>query len=262
MAPEQIRGSRDVTALCDEYALGAILYECGTGRTPFWSEDRYELMHGIMTAQVVPPSQRSAIVDPAFDAIVLRALARDPAERFPHVSALGAALWPLASEKARERWAREFGSVEGGLKSSGVAVTVPPPSKDASRKRGRMALGTAGALGVVALAGASILAAAGLARHPGPVDVPPRQSAAAATRQTPATPPAAETTSLAPLAPPVAALSGEAPAAASPRAMGATPPARPVRSLVAAPARRDPQRAAAAAAASVERGTANIPIVE
>jgi serine/threonine-protein kinase len=247
MAPEQVRGSQDPTARCDVYALGAILYECATGRTPFWSEDRYELLQGIMTGPVVPPSRRNQTVDPVFDAIVLRALARDPQDRFPDVTALGAALWPLAGEKSRERWADELGSVDAA-KSSGIAVTVRPPRQDSSTKGGRSALRTAGLLGVAALAAASVLAAGVLGSHPGPAPAPPRQSAAAST------PHPAETATLSPLSP-------VAPPAASdeaPRAAATTPPSIPARTTV----RRDPPRTVPAAAATVERGTANIPIVE
>jgi serine/threonine-protein kinase len=243
MAPEQIRGSRDVTALCDEYALGAILYECATGRTPFWSEDRYELVQGIMTGPVVPPSERRPGVDPAFDAIVLRALARDPASRFADVTALGAALWPLASEKARERWAAEFGSIDG-MKSSGVAVTVPPRgAKDA--KQGRTALRTAGVLGLVAVAGASVVASVGVVFSSRPASSPPPQTAAPA-----ASIPPVESVTLGLQAPPPAVTSQP------------TPPPRPARAPVTTPVRRDLPRAPAAGTATVERGTANIPIVE
>jgi serine/threonine-protein kinase len=248
MAPEQVRGSRDVTALCDEYALGAILYECATGRTPFWSEDRYELVQGIMTGPLVPPSRHNPLVGATFDAIVLRALAREPGERFSYVSALGAALWQLAGEKARERWAEEFGSFEGGVRSSGVAVTVRPPGQGPTTKRG--------ALIILALAGASVFAAAGLTLSTHPASESTGPSAAAATWQPPSLPPAPAT----PAAPSPAV--SQAPAPATPPAVEATPPPRPARTTAPTPVRRDPQRTPAAAAATVERGTANIPIVE
>jgi serine/threonine-protein kinase len=260
MAPEQVRGSREVTALCDVYALGAILYECATGRTPFWSEDRYELVQAIMTAPVVPPSQRNPLVGPSFDAIVLRALARDPGDRFSYVSALGAALWPLAGEKARERWAEEFGSLEAGIRSSGVAVTVRPGRAPTTNK-GKMALRAAGTLSILALAGASVLASAGLASPSRPASEPPLQSAAAVTWEPPALP-TAPATAVATLAAPSPAVSQETPTPAAPRAVGASPSSRPARTTVPTAAPRDPNRAPAAAAATVERGTANIPIVE
>jgi serine/threonine-protein kinase len=262
MAPEQVRGSREVTALCDVYALGAILYECATGRTPFWSEDRYELIQGIMTAPIVPPSQRNPMVGPTFDAIVLRALARDPGDRFPYVSALGAALWPLAGEKARARWAEEFGSVDAGIRSSGVAVTVPPWGRAPTTNKGKMALRAAGTLSILALAGASVLASAGLASPTRNAPQPTRQSAVAATWEPPALPPAPATAAVATLAAPSPAVPQEAPAPATPRSVGATPSPKPPRTTAPTAVPRDPKRAPAAAAATVERGTSNIPIVE
>jgi serine/threonine-protein kinase len=123
MSPEQVRGSRELTPQSDQYALGIILYECATGDTPFADEDRYELLHAIMTADVVPPSELNPTIVPAFDTVVLRAIARDPDERFPNVRALGSALLPFAGEEARRRWAIEFGAPSA--ESPWMAVGAP-----------------------------------------------------------------------------------------------------------------------------------------
>ena len=109
MCPEQIRGSAEVTPTCDQYALGVILYECVTGGTPFWSDDRYELLHAIMTGPVVPPSQVNPLIPEAFDEVILRALARDPGARFASVHALGEALWPFTGAEQHAKWSIEFG---------------------------------------------------------------------------------------------------------------------------------------------------------
>jgi serine/threonine protein kinase/phage shock protein PspC (stress-responsive transcriptional regulator) len=77
MAPEQVTGSPVVDHRADVYALGVLLYELLTGHLPL---GRFE-----------PPS-RQAGVDPRLDAIVLRALERDPARRWPDAAALAAAL--------------------------------------------------------------------------------------------------------------------------------------------------------------------------
>jgi len=69
-----------------------MLYECLTGQSPFAAEVPYALMHAILTASVAPPSQVQPSVEPSFDAIVLRAMARDPKARYPSLRALSRAL--------------------------------------------------------------------------------------------------------------------------------------------------------------------------
>jgi len=92
LSPEQTLNPKAASALSDQYAVGIMLYECLTGRSPFAAEVPYALMHAILTAPVVPPSQVEPRVDAAMDAIVLRAMDRDPKGRFPSLRALARAL--------------------------------------------------------------------------------------------------------------------------------------------------------------------------
>jgi serine/threonine-protein kinase len=265
MAPEQVRGSRDVTARCDQYALGVILYECATGGTPFWSEDRYDLLHAIMTAPVVPPTELNPRIDPSLDAIVLRALARDPEARFPNVVALGAALWPLASGRARAKWAEEFGA-RVVSKGSGVAVGGSPPASLVGDRRRSAPLGVpapvavAAGLGMVAIAGATLLVATRADRgdRSSAVSAPARLHSTLVTGQWPLPPPATESVVLAPLAPPISAAVRDRP----PAKTVAPGLPQPKQAHDATPAPRSPADSAPPAPATVERGTANIPIVE
>ncbi len=110
LSPEQTRGARYATAQSDQYALGAMLYECATGALPFRRESAYETMHAIVTEDVRPPSDARPDLPPAFDAIVLRAMQRDAAARFSSVAALGLALLALADEGLRARWRDELGA--------------------------------------------------------------------------------------------------------------------------------------------------------
>lgn len=79
VAPEQLVGSR-VDARADVYALGALAYAMLTGRPPFGETTAAVLTALRRSAEPTPPSA-VAPVDPALDAPVLRALARDPAAR-------------------------------------------------------------------------------------------------------------------------------------------------------------------------------------
>ncbi|MCC7242528.1 MAG: serine/threonine protein kinase [Acidobacteria bacterium] len=90
-APEQIRGE-PITAAADIYALGVIVYEMLTGVRPFETDDRFTLMNQVLTIRPVKPTARHPALPPAMDEVVLRALAKDPAERWPSIAAFAQAL--------------------------------------------------------------------------------------------------------------------------------------------------------------------------
>jgi tRNA A-37 threonylcarbamoyl transferase component Bud32 len=101
MSPEQCRG-RTVDARSDVFALGAILFELTTGRPAFSGESDLDILNRIATGRADPPSWTDASsggeYPPALAAIVLRALAPDPAERYPTMAALETALDDFARE--------------------------------------------------------------------------------------------------------------------------------------------------------------------
>jgi len=86
MAPEQIRGGR-VDERADVYALGVLLYELLTGRLPFRHADITTVTHMHLTSPPPLPS-RCAPVGVGFDALILRAMAKDPGDRFADVGQL------------------------------------------------------------------------------------------------------------------------------------------------------------------------------
>ena len=81
MAPEQIEG-KPVAAAADIYALGIVMYEMVTGQRPFTGEDSLAIAVRRLTEP--PPSPRVHVpdLDPAWEAVILGCLRRDPAERF------------------------------------------------------------------------------------------------------------------------------------------------------------------------------------
>ncbi len=81
MAPEQLRGESTDPRI-DIYAAGAMLYEMATGRRPFPQRHVPELVTAILHEEPVPPSELSADVSPTLEAIILKALDKDPDHRY------------------------------------------------------------------------------------------------------------------------------------------------------------------------------------
>ena len=82
MAPEQARGE-PVSRLSDTYAAAIIFWELLTGERLFAGKTEAETVHKCLVARVRPPGQLAPDVDPALDAILLTALSRDAASRYP-----------------------------------------------------------------------------------------------------------------------------------------------------------------------------------
>ncbi|MGF1469800.1 MAG: protein kinase [Sandaracinaceae bacterium] len=81
IAPEYIQ-STDIDGRADLYSLGCILYELVTGALPFDYQYPGDLLVKHVTEAPVPPSTRLPRVEPVVEAFILRALAKDPSERF------------------------------------------------------------------------------------------------------------------------------------------------------------------------------------
>ncbi|HEY6458910.1 MAG TPA: serine/threonine-protein kinase [Polyangiaceae bacterium] len=108
MAPEQTYGIGNAGPPADQFSFGCVLYECLTGRAPFRARSFFQLVEAVRAAKVDPPSHVVPGLPPAADAIVARAFAVDPADRFPSMRDLGAKLLALADELTREAWSVDF----------------------------------------------------------------------------------------------------------------------------------------------------------
>jgi hypothetical protein len=90
MAPEQFWGEAGIPG--DIYSLGVILYTMLTGRPPFEDQDVVRLRDRVQVEPPEPPSSRHFGLDPAVDAICLKALAKQPDERFSDMDEFAAVL--------------------------------------------------------------------------------------------------------------------------------------------------------------------------
>jgi eukaryotic-like serine/threonine-protein kinase len=132
LAPEQLVGL-PVEPRTDQHALGVVLYECLTGRRPYDGESRHEVMQKIQSGRFVPPSRLRPDLPPELEQVVLRALAHEPAGRFPTVHVLGAALLRFASEKRQVAWADYYGGPQAAVPpapSPIEAPAAPPPANE------------------------------------------------------------------------------------------------------------------------------------
>jgi eukaryotic-like serine/threonine-protein kinase len=93
MAPEQVL-SEDVDRRADIFAIGITLYQLTTGQHPFRGQGgRSNVLHAITSdAPAAPPSEHVPGYPPALEAVVLKALEKDPQRRFQDAAALGVAL--------------------------------------------------------------------------------------------------------------------------------------------------------------------------
>jgi serine/threonine-protein kinase len=100
-SPEQIRGE-SVEARSDVYALGCLLYRVLTGRVPFPQKDELAKLWAHLHEEPTPPTGVRPGLPAAFDDVLARALAKEPAERYATAGELGqAALAAIRGKRPR-----------------------------------------------------------------------------------------------------------------------------------------------------------------
>jgi len=88
ISPEQAQGLPQIDARADGYSFGVILYELVTGRVPFTGDSAYAIVHKQIYAAPPAPDELNPEIPRAVAEVLIRALAKDPAERYPTPAAL------------------------------------------------------------------------------------------------------------------------------------------------------------------------------
>lgn len=149
LSPDRVLG-RTATAADDVYAVGVVGYEALTGRRPFLQDNIAALVQAILHEQPPPVPMLRPDVDPALAAVIERAMARDPAMRFPNARAMRAALGTHAPPAVAPPGTRVLAAP-----LPPVPAVPPPAMHDSSRRNTLLALGAVFAallLGVILLA--------------------------------------------------------------------------------------------------------------
>ena len=81
VSPEQTQG-KDLGPTTDIYSLGIVMYEAATGQVPFQGDDAISVALKQVNEQPKPPSQLNPNVDPQLEAIILKCMQKNPADRF------------------------------------------------------------------------------------------------------------------------------------------------------------------------------------
>ncbi|MEV6279409.1 serine/threonine-protein kinase [Nocardia sp. NPDC051832] len=122
-APEQIRGGT-VDRRADVYGLGATLYHLLTGQVPFRRETTAAMLHAQLSAPPPRPSRAVPTLPVALDAVIARAMAKDPAERYASCGELAEAAGAALGGRSFRRIRRVRTAVAAAVGAATVVATV------------------------------------------------------------------------------------------------------------------------------------------
>lgn len=200
ISPEQARGDRDLDPGTDIYSFGVVLYEMVVGRVPFNADTPFSIIHDHIFTPLPLPSHVNPLVPESVERVLLKALAKDRADRYPSVEALVEALrasvtgrTPEVTRAHAEPAAPGHSAWPPTLPSEATGARVPVPAAPDSaatgqQKRPRFSKRTWIVVASVIVLGCACLAILALAsgEKQGVADTPAPQTVAATEVRRPA----------------------------------------------------------------------------
>jgi tRNA A-37 threonylcarbamoyl transferase component Bud32 len=184
MSPEQCRGDA-VDRRSDVFALGILLFELTTGKRLFKGDSDFAVLHRVVNEDAPLPSSRREGYDAGLEAIVMKALRRDPAERYATAEELQHAIEEHGREQklalsalTLARYMREVFGKEADAVSEVALAPTAPGGVPAGRPPVRRRVWPAAAAGAVVLVAAGLLVARALQSSPAGADVADRPEGA------------------------------------------------------------------------------------
>ncbi len=159
MSPEQIKDAHEVDERSDIWALGTILYQFVTGKTPFHLGSGYQVAMMIREESPPPPSSLRADLPPRLEEVILRCLEKEPEQRFASVADFAAAIAPFGPRQATDSVKRIAATLAASRRGSAAAQSalsvIMAPTERGRRRTWAIAGGAGLLLGV--LVGAIVL---------------------------------------------------------------------------------------------------------
>ncbi|HZO16067.1 MAG TPA: protein kinase, partial [Polyangiaceae bacterium] len=137
MAPEQVQG-KIVTQKTDVFASGVVLWQALTGQRLIQGEHMAEIAHNVVHQVFEPPTHRVPNLPKKLDAIVMRALERDPEKRWPNAEKMAIALeavCDLATQREVGVWVQKVAWERLAVRAKMVAAIESTPVEAEADKR-------------------------------------------------------------------------------------------------------------------------------
>ncbi len=175
ISPEQARGERDLDVRTDVYSFGVVLYELAVGRVPFSADTPFSIIHDHIYTPLPLPRAINPQVPEAVERVLLKALAKERADRFESVADLVAAFRAAPEPGAWPAW-----QPTSTRQPAPAGPPMPPPQAtvaniEAGHRKARRWVGIVGAmiLACLCLAGATIVFNRARARRAGAAQASP-----------------------------------------------------------------------------------------